>query len=270
LNQELNLSVVIVAQDEERTIGDVLSAVQPIASEIILLDSGSTDGTKEIAAQHGAQVRHQDWLGFAAQKNLAISLASRKWILSLDADEVLTPQLVQEIAELLKDEKQTQGINGFKIPRMLYIGQRAVKYGAFYPDAQLRLFRKGTGQFNDRLVHERIFVEGNERTLKNHMLHRAYRDVGQFEAALEKYARLSAQEAMRSGFSKAKLWRANQLVHPVWTFVYRYILRRGFLDGPLGLQLALSYSDYVRRKIVYLNEAHKGANCRLDRSNADR
>lgn len=255
MNQELNLSVVIVAQDEERTIGDVLSAVQPIASEIILLDSGSTDRTKEIAAGYGAQVRHQDWLGFAAQKNMAISLATREWILSLDADEVLTPPLVQEIAAVLQDEKLAQGIDGFKIPRVLYIGERAVKHGAFYPDAQLRLFRKGKGWFNDRLVHERVFVEGEERTLKNHMLHRAYKDLAQFEAALEKYARLSAQESLRSGFNKAKLSPANQHLHPLWTFFYRYVLRRGFMDGQLGLRLALSYSDYVRRKIVYLKEA---------------
>lgn len=252
----MNLSVVIVAQDEERTIGEVFAAVKPIAAEMILVDSGSTDRTIEIARQSGATVCHQDWLGYAAQKNLAISLASQEWILSLDADEVLTPELVREIEQTLGDETQTGTYVGFKIPRVLFIGDRAIRYGAFYPDAQLRLFRKGTGQFNDRLVHERVFVNGPERTLKNCMLHRAYKDVPQFESALEKYARLSAQEAMRSGFKKSRLSRANELLHPAWTFFYRYVLRGGFLDGPLGLELALLYSDYVRRKIVYLREAY--------------
>lgn len=253
----LNLSVVIVAQDEERTIGDVLAAAKPIAAEMILVDSGSTDRTLQIATELGAVVRHQDWLGYAAQKNFAISLANNEWILSLDADEVLTPDLVQEIREVLLDEKLNTDVGGFKIPRMLYIGERAIKYGAFYPDAQLRLFRKGKGQFNDRLVHERVFVEGEERTLRNHMLHRAYKDVEQFQCALEKYARLSAQEAMRSGFNKAKLSPVNELLHPGWTFFYRFVLRRGYLDGALGLELAVLYSDYVRRKIVYLKEAYR-------------
>lgn len=251
------ISVVIVAQDEERTIGQVLAAVSPIASEIILLDSGSTDRTKEIAAEYGVTVRHQDWLGFAAQKNLAISLAQYDWILSLDADEVLTPDLVQEIRDVMSDSASLTDVVGFKIPRMLLIGDRPVKHGGFYPDAQLRLFRRGRGKFNDRMVHERIFVDGAERTLKNHMNHFAYKDIGQFNDAMEKYARLSAKEAMKSGFKKSRLSKTNELLHPAWTFFYRFIIRRGFLDGTLGLELARLYSDYVRRKIVYLKEAYR-------------
>lgn len=247
------LSVVIVAQDEERTIGKVIEAVKPISDEVILVDSGSTDRTMEIARQLGAKVQHQDWLGYAAQKNFAISLAESDWILSLDADEILTPDLVSEIKQVLADPGAKQ-FDGYRIPRVLYIGDQPIKHGGFYPDAQLRLIQKGKGQFNDRMVHEAIKISGPEKMLNNCMLHYAYRNVAEFTSAMEKYARLSAKEyARRQKFG----WRChplNEIVHPVWTFLYRYLARGGVMDGAIGLQLANIYSDYVRKKIRYLRE----------------
>ena len=187
----MTLSVVIIAQDEERTIGRVLDAVKPIADEMILVDSGSSDGTREIATEHGANVIHQDWLGYAAQKNFALGLAKGDWVLSLDADEVLTPELVEEIAALLKDASAKDFL-GYRIPRALYIGDVRVAHGGFYPDAQLRLIQKGAGLFNDRLVHEAIHIDGPVGMLRAEMHHYAYKNVQQFEDAMEKYARLSA------------------------------------------------------------------------------
>ncbi len=175
------LSVTIVAQNEERTIAAVLAAVSEIADEIVFLDSGSTDRTVEIAKSFGVRFYHQDWLGYAEQKNKAIDLATGEWILSLDADEVLTPALVAEIRDLMKRGVPDE-IAGFKIPRVLYIGDSPVKGGGFYPDAQLRLIRKGKGRFQPRVVHESIKVEGHVRQLKNDMLHYAYNDVEQFAA----------------------------------------------------------------------------------------
>lgn len=249
----MSLSVVIVAQDEERTIGRVIEAVKPIADEIVLVDSGSSDKTIEIATELGAVCHHQDWLGYARQKNHAIGLAKSDWILSLDADEILTPDLVAEIEELMGNGR-TEEFDGYLIPRVLYIGDQPIKHGGFYPDAQLRLIRKGKGQFNDRMVHEAIKVAGPVKMLRNSMLHYAYRNVSEFSQAMEKYARLSAKEfASREKFG----WRChplNELMHPVWTFLYRYLVRGGILDGALGLQLANIYSDYVRKKIRYLRE----------------
>src|SRR5271170_3095355 len=149
------LSVTIVAQNEDRTIAAVLAAVTAIADEIIFLDSGSTDRTAEIAKSFGVRFYHQDWLGYAEQKNKAIDMASGEWILSLDADEVLTPALVAEIRGLMK-RGMPDDIAGFKIPRVLYIGDSPVKGGGFYPDSQLRLIRKGEGRFQARVVHESI------------------------------------------------------------------------------------------------------------------
>lgn len=252
------LSVVIVAKNEERTIDDVLSAVKPIADEIVFVDSGSNDATVEIAKSHGVNFYDQDWLGYAAQKNYAVSLATGDWILSLDADEVLTPQVVAEIGETLQGAN-LDDYNGFTIPRILYIGNRAVKGGGFYPDAQLRLFRKGKGEFNDRLVHERVFVDGKVGALKNPMKHFAYDNVESFAEAMDKYAHLSAQEAKKSGYSAWKVSPVNELFHPLWTFLFRYVIRGGLADGWLGLQLNLIYSDYVRKKITYLRQLERGS-----------
>lgn len=250
------LSVVIVAQDEERTIGRVIEAVKPIADEIVLVDSGSSDRTIEIATSLGARCQHQDWLGYAAQKNFAIDLAGNDWILSLDADEILTPELVAEIKEVLADPRATD-YDGYKLPRVLYIGDTPVRHGGFYPDAQLRLIQKGKGRFNDRMVHEAIKVSGPVKMLNNCMLHYAYKDVDGFSAAMEKYAQLSAKEfAKRKKFG----WKAhpiNEILHPLWTFIYRYVARGGLLDGALGLKLAGIYSDYVRKKIRYLRELER-------------
>ncbi|MBX3135702.1 glycosyltransferase family 2 protein [Candidatus Obscuribacterales bacterium] len=250
------LSVVIVAQDEERTIGRVIEAVKPIADEVVLVDSGSSDKTIEIATSLGARVLHQDWLGYAGQKNFAIDLAKNDWILSLDADEILTPELVAEISEVLNDPNATE-YDGYKLPRVLYIGDTPIKHGGFYPDAQLRLIQRGKGRFNDRMVHEAIKVDGPVKMLKNCMLHYAYKDVAGFSAAMEKYAQLSAKEFAKRKKFGWKTHPVNEILHPAWTFLYRYFARGGLLDGALGLKLANIYSDYVRKKIRYLRELEK-------------
>jgi glycosyltransferase involved in cell wall biosynthesis len=295
-----DLSIVIVAQDEERKIAKTLDAVKAIAHEIILVDSGSTDRTVEIAKARQAVCYYRKWQGFADQKNFAISLAKCPWILSLDADEVVSDRLLLEIKNVLSSESSEQ-FAGYKIPRILYVGDMPLMHGGFYPDAQLRLFKKGQGQFNDRVVHESVKVDGNVGRLKNPILHYSYTDLAGFARAMDKYARLSAQEfskrspsifgaarnadsqnnsdsgrmqcAVTVGLNPTKtgakpygklLWRTsrlNQWLHPCWTFFYRFIVRGGFLDGELGWQANLIYCDYVRKKIVYLRDAIAKTSC---------
>jgi glycosyltransferase involved in cell wall biosynthesis len=250
------LSVTIVAQDEQRTIAAVLNSITSIADEVIFIDSGSTDRTVEIAKSFGVRFYHQDWLGYAAQKNMALDSASGDWILSLDADEVLTPALAAEIAALLK-QGVPEETAGFKIPRVLYIGDRPVRGGGFYPDAQLRLIRKGRGRFQPRLVHESIKVGGGVSRLKHDLLHYAYEDVDQFAQAMDKYARLSAQHSFENGYRPWHASRFNEFVRPLWTFFYRQIARGGFLQGALCWRLNVIYADYVRKKIKYLRELVK-------------
>lgn len=254
--QKLPLSVVIVAQNEERTIGRVIEAVLPIASEIILVDSGSTDKTKEIATALGARVLHQDWLGYSGQKNFAIDLASCDWILSLDADEIITEELRNEIASTLA-APVSDTIAGFKLPRVLFIGDQPVRKGGFYPDAQLRLFRRGKGRFRERIVHEAMEVDGGTITLAHDLHHYSYATVQDFANAMDKYARLSAQHYLVHSKSSWRRNRINETFHPLWTFFYRYIIRQGFLEGTLCLRLNLIYADYVRKKIFYLRKLHE-------------
>jgi glycosyltransferase involved in cell wall biosynthesis len=249
------VSLVIVAQDEERTIGRVIEAARPIAAEIVLVDSGSSDRTIAIAESFGARCMHKDWLGFARQKNFAIEQATHPWVLSLDADEILTAPLVEELIALL-NSPGLGDFDGYKIPRTLFIGDRGIAHGGFYPDAQLRLFKKNKGRFGDRLVHEAIKLDGPVRQLTHSMDHYAYRDIAAFDAAMDKYARLSAQEYYNRGKSyyQKKLNPLNAALHPQWTFFNRYILRGGFIDGKDGLELATIYSGYVGKKIRYLKE----------------
>jgi len=250
------LSVTIVARNEERTIGDVLRSIGGIADEIVFLDSGSTDRTPEIAQEFGVRFYHQDWLGFAAQKNQAIDLATGEWILSLDADEVLTPSLQAEIRELLR-HGVAEDVAGFRIPRVLYIGNTPVRGGGFYPDAQLRLFRRGKGRFGPRIVHESIRVEGRVIQLRHDMLHYAYRDVEDFGRTMDEYARLSAQHYLEQGSSAWRASQVNEVLSRMWTLFYRQVVRGGVLHGTLCWQLNRIYADYVRKKIRYLRELRR-------------
>jgi glycosyltransferase involved in cell wall biosynthesis len=245
------LSVTIVARDEERTIARVLAAVQDIADEVVFLDSGSSDRTPEIANSFGVRFYHQDWLGYAQQKNKAIDLASGEWILSLDADEVLTSALISEIRDLMR-RGVPDDVAGFRIPRVLYIADTPVRGGGFYPDAQLRLIRKSKGRFQPRTIHESIKVDGKVRHLKHDMLHYAYISVQQFAETMDRYAKLSARHYFESGYRWWQTSRVAEIVKPCWTFFYRQIVRGGIFLGPLCWKLNLIYAGYVRKKVTYL------------------
>jgi glycosyltransferase involved in cell wall biosynthesis len=247
------LSVTIVAKNEERTVADVLASVRDIADEIIFLDSGSSDRTPEIAKSFNVCFYPQEWLGYAEQKNKAIELASGDWILSLDADEVLTEALQTEIRDLLK-RGVPDDIAGFRIPRVLFIGDTPLRGGGFYPDAQLRLIRKGRGRWAPRIIHESIKVDGPVMQLKHDMLHYAYKDVEQFTETMDYYARLSAQHYFAHENSAWRASRLNESLTPAWTFFYRQIVRGGIFQGALCWRLNVIYAGYVRKKIRYLRE----------------
>jgi glycosyltransferase involved in cell wall biosynthesis len=247
------VTVVIICENEERTIEKVINAAKKVSSDIVIVDSGSTDNTVEIARSLGAECHHQKWLGFGPQKNFAISLAKSNWILSLDADEIVDSTLTKEIKEALA-RQDLKEYDGFRVPRLLIIGGKEIIHGGFFPDAQLRLFDRTKGQFNERKVHEAVHVKGKVAMLKGKLLHHAYPDFDAYKLALDKYAKLSAEEFSTRGDSAWRTSKLNEWIHPIWTFFYRYILRLGFLDGKDGLQAALIYSDYVRKKIAYLRD----------------
>jgi glycosyltransferase involved in cell wall biosynthesis len=227
------LSVIVITRNEAHNIRDCLASVA-FADDIVVLDSGSVDGTPELASAAGARVEAApDWPGFGPQKNRALALARGDWVLSLDADERVTPELAEQIRRVLA---AGDAADGYEMPRSSYFCGRFMRHGGWWPDRVLRLFRRSAGRFTDDKVHERVLVQGRIGRLDAPLEHWTYRSL---DAALEKmnrYSSLSAQGLQARG-RQASL--ASAIGHGWWAFVRTYFLRRGFLDGSQGFLLAV-------------------------------
>ncbi len=224
------LSVFIICQDEERIIGSCLKQAAKVADEIIIVDSGSTDATLEIARQYTDKIYHQEWLGYGRQKNSALSKCSNEWVMSLDADEVLPEELIEEIKQL--DMKAP----AYRIARKLYLGDKFIRWGGYFPDYQLRLFQKSLGRFSDAMVHESVKLARRAECpeLAAPLNHFAYQNLEEMKTAFREFADLSDR--------KPNFLRA--LLNFVYTFFNKFFLRLGFLHGYLGFQLALNHAEY--------------------------
>ena len=242
-----NLSVAIITFNEERIIEKTLSAICDWVDEIVVVDSYSTDNTPNILEMFSVKTYKEKWQGYSKQKNSALSKCTGDWILSLDADEVVNSALKEEILKVIKKPGKNVG---FKLARKLYIGTKWIRYGGYYPDYQLRLFKSTTSaHFNDREVHESVNLNGKVGYLRNPIEHYGYRDSKEYEKSLKKYAELASKEI------KDKLFYLPWL-RAAWAFGFRYIGRLGFLEGQLGLDLAKSYSKYVYKKYMFASKAH--------------
>ncbi len=289
----MQLSVVIITFNEEANIGHTLASVQPLVAdgkgEIIVVDSGSTDRTVEIAESYGAQVFIEEWKGFSAQKNSAIDKATGDWILSLDADEeidaamaettrdltsrpkVITPRQTQQARRSDKaDSLETVEVvmaleealdepfakkaadipvasSGYRFPRKNYFLGRWVKHGGFWPDPKLRLFRRGSGRFEDRAVHETLKTDGYAANVKNGtIIHHSYPTLSDYIDHMNRYSSLGAEMVVARG--PVRFSFINIVLRPLLTFIYNYFFRLGFLDGREGLLLHLYHAVYVSWK----------------------
>jgi len=243
----VRLSVVLITQNEEKnlpgTLESVLSLVGDGRGEILVVDSGSTDRTLEIARSYGAKIFPEPWKGFAGQKNSAIQKASGDWVLQLDADEVLEPELVEEINSALQSQPKLQG---FWIPRKNFFLGRCIKHGGFYPDRKLRLIRRGAGLFVEHGAHPTIKVSGPTSQLKHAFVHNAYPTLRGYIDHMNSYSSLGAAVAVENGHRRFSI--ADIVIRPWLTFIYNYFLRLGFLDGREGLLLHLYHAAYVSWK----------------------
>jgi glycosyltransferase involved in cell wall biosynthesis len=248
----VTLSVVIIAHNEEANIGRTLASVQPLVAEgrgeIILVDSGSSDDTVETAKSLGAKVFVEEWKGYAAQKNSAIEKATGAWILSLDADEEVDAELVEEIGGVIcGNAPALTSPPGFRIPRKNFFLGRWIRHGGFWPDPKLRLFRRGAARFEDRAVHEDANLAlGSPGQLKGALLHHSYPTLADYIDHMNRYSSLGAEMAVannQSGFSVVDI-----VFRPAATFIYNYIFRLGFLDGREGWLLHLYHAVYVSWK----------------------
>src|SRR6185503_13180980 len=200
----MNVSVVIITRNEEANLGATLESVA-WAAERIVLDSGSTDGTLDVARKHGAAVFHEDWKGYAEQKNSALAKANSGWVLSLDADEQVSPELAASIQTALK--VPNSGVDGYFIARRnLFLG-RWIRRGGFYPDRKLRLFRRGKGRFTARVVHETLQVDGPTAVLDGDLVHNAYPTLTGYIETMNRYSSLGAEIARAHGHTSGS-WLA--------------------------------------------------------------
>ena len=243
----VTLSVVLITQNEERNLPRTLESVLPLVAdgkgEIILVDSGSTDHTVEIAQSFDAKVFVEAWKGFAAQKNSAMDKASMDWVLQLDADEALEPGLAAEIEVALKGDSP---LKGFWIPRKNYFLGRWIKHGGFYPDPKLRLIRRGAGRFEEYGAHPTIKLDGSTGTLSHALIHNAYPTLRGYIDHMNSYSSMGAEVAVAKGYRGFSI--TDIVVRPLLTFIYNYFCRLGFLDGREGLLLHLYHSAYVSWK----------------------
>ncbi len=244
MNMTQKLSVAIITCNEESNIRRTLESIK-WADEIVVVDSGSTDKTTDICREYTDKVIHQDWLGFSRQKNLAIEKTSGDWVLSLDADEPIEQALAEEIRGIISSP---DSLDGYRVPRKTFFLGKQVRYGGWYPDYNLRLFRRGKGRFEDRAVHEAIKVQGMIGNTRHALLHYAYPDIASYMSSIDKYSSLAVSVMAEKGISDYKSGWVNILFRPMLTFALKYIFRLGFLDGKRGLVLNLFHSYYVFAK----------------------
>ncbi len=234
----LPLSVTIIACNEAERIGACLASVA-WADEIVVVDGGSRDETVAIARTYTDKVIQHPWTGYADQKNFAVSQASHDWVLSLDADERVTPGLALEIQEVLAARPSHAG---FYLARQNFFLKRPIRYAGWFPDHTLRLFDRRAGRFEARAVHEAVRVAGSTGRLQQPLLHDTYRTLAEFHARTGRYATLAALQMRQEGRS----FRLMDLVaRPAWTFLRMYLFRQGFREGLHGLLLCGLYAYYT-------------------------
>jgi glycosyltransferase involved in cell wall biosynthesis len=244
------LSVTIIAWNEEERLRACLESVD-WADEIVVVDAESTDKTVSLAREFTEKVWIRPWPGFAAQKNFALDQVTGDWMLSLDADERVTPALSERIRDILNADGPA---DGYRIPRRNLFWGAWVRHGGLYPDHQLRLFRRGVGRFVEDAVHESVRVEGRVETLGEPLLHESYRDLEDFVRRSNRYSTLAAHDWLRDG---RRVGVAGLILKPLGRFVSMYIIQRGFLDGWRGLVLAVLYAEYVFLRTAKVWEARR-------------
>ena len=239
------ISVAMIVKNEAQDLANCLDTVKDWVDEIVILDSGSTDATQQIAEQYGAKFyQNTDWPGFGKQRQLAQQYVTSDYVLWLDADERVTPELRQSIqAAIAQDAPNT----AYKIPRLSEIFGHKIRHSGWYPDYVIRLYRKDFARYGDQLVHEKVELPANAniQKLQGDLLHYTYQNIHHYLVKSAGYAKAWADQREKAG-KKATLWQG--ISHAVGCFVKMYVIRLGFLDGKAGLLLAMlsAHSTFVK------------------------
>jgi hypothetical protein len=251
MSNRLPLTVTIIALNEEASLPHAIESVR-WAEEILVVDSGSTDRTTSLAKELGARVLFQSWLGYGQQKNYAQSQATYPWILNLDADEVVPPELAATLQNTLTDlAKGTVQARGFCFPRKtFYLGQW-IQYGGWYPNILTRMAHRDYARWTEPHVHEELVVTGPVICLTPPLHHYAFSSIQDQVLTNLRFSKLGAQDLIQLG-QKPSLLRL--LLKPIGKFIETYVLKRGFMDGLAGFIISVNAAHSMFLKYAYLNE----------------
>jgi len=234
----MKISATIVTLNEERNIARAVESLR-CADEVLVVDSGSTDLTREMALRLGARVIEEPWRGYAAQKNYAAESACFEWILCIDADEVIDKRLEEEILAL---KQNGPAFDGYSFPRLAQYLGRWIRHSGWYPDRKVRLYHRAKAKWVGEYVHESVVVSGSVGELQGDMLHFTCHSLSEHLRTLDRYTSLAARELVAHG-KPVPLRRL--AIDPAWTWFRTYVVQRGFLDGPQGLAIAWMAALYT-------------------------
>ena len=258
-----NISVIIRTFNEGKNIRACLESIS-WADEIVVVDSESTDNTTSIAREYTQKVVVQPWLGHIGQSQFATDQASKLWVLSLDADERISPALRDELLGIDLNKSQ---FDAYEMPRRHFFMQRWINHSAWYPDYKIRLFRKDRCRWGGYAPHDKVQVPGSTGRLKNDILHFIYRDLEHFASTKNRYSTLTADDHFRNG-KRARL--VDFTLRPLYAFLYRYFVRMGIFDGVPGLAISIMESHAVFMKYMKLYELQKNLKRFSDRVSGER
>jgi glycosyltransferase involved in cell wall biosynthesis len=247
------ISIVLIARNEAHRLADCLDKLS-WADEIVLVDSGSTDATREIARRYTDRVFELPWRGFGLQKRAAVELAQHDMVLNVDCDEHVSPELAQELLALLEGPPTHAA---YSIPLKTFIGSKQIRYSGWYPDRKIRLFDRTRAHFSESPVHERVVVPSDAVGACNgHILHYSFAGMSDLLAKLNRYTDIAAQEMYSRG---KRVTVFSVTIRPLWAFFRTYVLYRGFLDGFEGLEVAMAnavtvFFKYAKLRELYLTE----------------
>ncbi|NIM91861.1 MAG: glycosyltransferase [Candidatus Aminicenantes bacterium] len=238
----MDISVVIITFNEEDRLEDALKSVAKLADEVIVVDRFSTDKTLDIAKKYTKQVFQREWTNFSDQKNFANDKASLAWILSLDADERVSPELLEEILRIKESEPECAG---FSIPRRVYYLGKWIRHSGWYPDRKIRLFRKEEARWEGEYIHEKLVIEGKIERLKGSIHHFTYRNIADHLERINNFSKLGAQKLY---IQKKKARWFHLIFLPFFRFIRSFFFRLGFLDGFVGLVISVlnGYAVFIR------------------------
>ena len=247
----VDISAVIITYNEQERLGGALRSLTGLVKEVIVVDGRSQDESVKVAKQHGARVFVRDWTNFSDQKNFGNRKASCPWILSLDSDERVSPDLRAEIKALLPLEPD---VDGFSIPRLVFYMGRWIRHSGWYPDRRVRLFRKDKAVWEGEYVHEKLAFQGRVKKLQGPIHHFTYRSIAEHAARLNTFSGLAAKK-LYAGRKKCHWYHL--LFLPGGRFLRTYFLKRGFLDGFPGLVIAVLNAQAIFLRYAKLREIWK-------------